>query len=200
MPSHWTSAKLNIVTNSSSTGTQFLHAAGLAQAASYLKPASDEIALVCSGEGATSQGEFWECMNIACLEKLPLLALIEDNGYAISVPVERQTAGGNIASLLQGFPGLLRLEVDGTDFWLLIEAMKHAADYCRAGHGPALVRAAVVRPYSHSFSEDESALTNQSRTRRGERCATRWNCFRSFWFAEDFPIAVNWTASCAAWT
>ena len=157
MPSHWTSSKLNILTPSSSTGTQFLHAAGLAQATSYLKPDGDEIALVCSGEGATSEGEFWECMNIACLEKLPLLALIEDNGYAISVPVEKQTAGGNIARLLEGFPGLLRLEVDGTDFIASYEAMRHAADYCRAGHGPALVRASVIRPYSHSFSEEESA-------------------------------------------
>ena len=155
MPSHWTSAKLKILTPSSATGTQFLHAAGLAEASAYLKPGGDEIALVCSGEGATSQGEFWECMNLACLEKLPLLALIEDNGYAISVPVEHQTAGGNIARLLEGFPGLLRLEVDGTDFLASYEAMRHAADYCRSGHGPALVRASVIRPYSHSFSEDE---------------------------------------------
>jgi 2-oxoisovalerate dehydrogenase E1 component len=155
MPSHWTSARHNILTNSSSTGTQFLHAAGLAQATRYLKPGSDEIAMVCSGDGATSEGEFWECMNIACLERLPLLALIEDNGYAISVPVERQTAGGNIAHLLEGFPGLLRLEVDGTDFLASYQTMKQAVEYCRAGHGPALVRASVIRPYSHSFSEDE---------------------------------------------
>ena len=155
MPSHWTSAKLNILTNSSSTGTQFLHAAGLAQATSYLKPGGDEIALVCSGEGATSEGEFWECMNIACIDRLPMVALIQDNGYAISVPVERQTAGGNISRLLEWFPGLLRLEVDGTDFLASFAAMKQAADYCRAGHGPALVHAMVVRPYSHSFSEDE---------------------------------------------
>ncbi len=155
MPSHWTSAELNILTNSSSTGTQFLHAAGLAQAATYFKPGGDEIALASSGEGATSEGEFWECMNIACIECLPLIALIQDNGYAISVPVERQTAGGNIARLLEGFPGLLRLEVDGTDFLASFEAMKQAADYCRSGRGPALVRASVIRPYSHSYSEDE---------------------------------------------
>jgi len=155
MPSHWTSAKLNILTNSSSTGTQFLHAAGLAQAGGYLKPGGDEIALASSGEGATSEGEFWECMNIACIECLPLIALIQDNGYAISVPVERQTAGGNIARLLEGFPGLLRLEVDGTDFLASLEAMKQAAEYCRTGRGPALIRASVIRPYSHSYSEDE---------------------------------------------
>jgi 2-oxoisovalerate dehydrogenase E1 component len=155
MPSHWTSLKLNILTNSSSTGTQFLHAAGLAQATRYLNPGSDEIAMVCSGEGATSEGEFWECMNIACLEKLPLVVLIEDNGYAISVPVERQTAGGNISALLEGFPSLLRLEVDGTDFVASYRIMQQAVEYCRAGNGPALVHAKVIRPYSHSLSDDE---------------------------------------------
>jgi 2-oxoisovalerate dehydrogenase E1 component len=124
MPSHWTSPKLKILTNSSATGTQFLHAAGLAQATSYLNPGGDELALASSGEGATSEGEFWECMNIACIEKLPLIALIQDNGYAISVPVERQTAGGNIAHLLEGFPNLLRIEVDGTDFLQSYDAMK----------------------------------------------------------------------------
>jgi 2-oxoisovalerate dehydrogenase E1 component len=155
MPSHWTSSTLNILTNSSSTGTQFLHAAGLAHATRYLKPGSDEIAMVCSGDGATSEGEFWECMNIACLDKLPILFLIEDNGYAISVPVERQTAGGNIARLLEGFPDLLRLEVDGTDFVASYRAMKQATEYCRAGNGPALVHAKVIRPYSHSLSDDE---------------------------------------------
>ena len=155
MPSHWSSAELKIVSGSSPTGTQFLHAAGCAQAKAYLQAGSDQITLVCSGEGATSEGEFWECINAACLHRLPLLILIEDNGYAISVPVERQTPGGNIARLLEGFPGMLRLEVDGTDFLESYRVMKSAADYCRAGHGPALVHASVVRPYSHSLSDDE---------------------------------------------
>jgi 2-oxoisovalerate dehydrogenase E1 component len=155
MPSHWSSPSLRILTGSSPTGTQFLHAVGCAEAKRYVAPDSDEITLVSSGEGATSEGEFWECMNTACLERLPLLVLIEDNGYAISVPVEKQTAGGNIARVLEGFPGLLRLEVDGTDFIESYRALKHAADYCRAGHGPALVHASVTRPYSHSLSDDE---------------------------------------------
>ena len=155
MPSHWSSPALRIVTGSSPTGTQFLHAVGCAQGKKLCAPESDEITIVTSGEGATSEGEFWETMNIACLEHLPLLVLVEDNGYAISVPVERQTAGGNIARLLEGFPGLLRLEVDGTDFLASFRAMKHAADYCRGGHGPALVHASVIRPYSHSLSDDE---------------------------------------------
>ncbi len=155
MPSHWSSKALNVLSGSSPTGTQFLHAAGCAQAKAYLRPDSDEITLVCSGEGATSEGEFWECMNIACIERLPLLVLVEDNGYAISVPVERQTPGGNVARLLEGFPGLLRLETDGTNFFESYRAMKQAAEYCRSGHGPALVHASVIRPYSHSLSDDE---------------------------------------------
>jgi 2-oxoisovalerate dehydrogenase E1 component len=162
MPSHWSSAALNVISGSSPTGTQFLHAVGCAQAKRYLKPDTDEITLVCSGEGATSEGEFWECMNIACLDRLPLLVLVEDNGYAISVPVERQTAGGNIARLLEGFPGLLRSEVDGTNFIESYRVMKQAVEYCRAGHGPALVHASVIRPYSHSLSDDERLYKTQS--------------------------------------
>jgi 2-oxoisovalerate dehydrogenase E1 component len=155
MPSHWSSPSLRVITGSSPTGTQFLHAVGCAQGKRLQHAPEDEITLVASGEGATSEGEFWEAMNIACMENLPLLFLVEDNGYAISVPVERQTAGGNVARLLEGFPGLLRLEVDGTNFIDSYRAMKRAADYCRGGHGPALVHAAVTRPYSHSLSDDE---------------------------------------------
>jgi 2-oxoisovalerate dehydrogenase E1 component len=155
MPSHWGDPRFNIITGSSPTGTQFVHAVGCAEAKGFLNPASDEITLVCSGEGATSEGEFWESMNIACMERLPLLVLVEDNGYAISVPVERQTAGGSISKLLEGFPGLLRLEADGTNFIESYRALKHAADYCRGGNGPALVHARVIRPYSHSLSDDE---------------------------------------------
>ncbi len=155
MPSHWSSPSLHVLTGSSPTGSQYLHAAGCAEGKRFINPDSDEITLVCSGEGATSEGEFWECMNIACLEGLPLLALVEDNGYAISVPVEKQTAGGSISRLLEGFPGLLRIEVDGTNFIDSFHALKHASAYCRAGHGPALVHASVIRPYSHSLSDDE---------------------------------------------
>jgi 2-oxoisovalerate dehydrogenase E1 component len=157
MPSHWSSARLRILTGSSPTGSQYLHGLGCATAKSYLAPDSREITLVTSGEGATSEGEFWECMNIACIERAPLVVLIQDNGYAISVPVEKQTAGGNIANLLAGFPGLLRLEVDGTDFLESHRAMSQAVEHCRAGRGSSLVRATVIRPYSHSLSDDEQA-------------------------------------------
>ncbi len=170
MPSHWGSRDLNIVTSSSPTGTQFLQAVGCANAARYLDKASGEVTLVTSGEGATSEGEFWEAMNIACLERLPLLFLVEDNEYAISVPVEKQTAGGSISRLLEGFPGLLRLEVEGTDFVASHRAMTEAAAWCREGKGPALVHAHVIRPYSHSLSDDERLYrTEAERTAEAAR-------------------------------
>jgi 2-oxoisovalerate dehydrogenase E1 component len=155
MPSHWSSPELHIVSGSSPTGTQFVQAAGCAQAYRFLDPTSDEVTLVSSGEGATSEGEFWESLNAACLENLPLVYLIQDNGYAISVPVEKQTAGGNIARLLSGFPNLKRVEVDGTDFMASYHAMAEAVAHARARKGPALVHATVTRPYSHSLSDDE---------------------------------------------
>ena len=155
MPSHWSSPELHIVSGSSPTGTQFVQAAGCAQAYRFLDPTSDEVTLVSSGEGATSEGEFWESLNAACLENLPLVYLIQDNGYAISVPVEKQTAGGNIAQLVSGFPNLKRVEVDGTDFMASYYAMAEAVAHARARKGPALVHATVTRPYSHSLSDDE---------------------------------------------
>jgi 2-oxoisovalerate dehydrogenase E1 component len=155
MPSHWGNKPLNIVIGSSPTGTQFLQAVGCAEAPRHYGPATDEITLVAGGEGSTSEGEFWEALNAACLNRLPLLFLIEDNGYAISVPIECQTAGGSISKLVEGFPGLFRQEVDGTDFIASYRAMEAAAEWCRGGNGPALVHAQVVRLYSHSLSDDE---------------------------------------------
>ena len=155
MPSHWGAPKYNIVTSSSPTGTQFVQAVGCAEAGRYRDAKGDEITLVAGGDGATSEGEFWEALNVACIKRLPLLFLIEDNGYAISVPLECQTAGGSIAPLVSGFPHLFRQEVDGTDFLASYRALREAAAYCRSGEGPALVHAHVVRLYSHSLSDDE---------------------------------------------
>ena len=155
MPSHWGSAVLHIVTGSSPTGTQVLQGVGCAQGSRYLAPHSDEITLVCTGEGSTSEGEFWEAVSAACLERLGVVFLIEDNGWAISVPVEKQTPGGNIAQLLSGFPHLARYEVDGTDFIASHRVMRDAAAHARSGAGPALVLAHVTRPSSHSLSDDE---------------------------------------------
>jgi len=155
MPSHWGAPNLNIVTSSSPTGTQFVQAVGCAEAGRFLNEKSGEITLVTGGDGATSEGEFWEALNAACLKQLSVLFLIEDNGYAISVPVEAQTAGGSISALVAGFPHLLRREVDGVDFLACYRALADAAAYCRSGQGPALVHARVVRLYSHSLSDDE---------------------------------------------
>ncbi len=155
MPSHWGHRQYNIVSSSSPTGTQFLQAIGCAEASRYRDAHSDEVTLAAGGEGSTSEGEFWESLNVACLQRLPVLFLIEDNGYAISVPIECQTAGGNISQLTSGFPGLFRQEIDGTDFLESYRALTAAVKYCREGSGPALVHAHVTRPYSHSLSDDE---------------------------------------------
>ncbi len=166
MPSHWSSRPLHIVSSSSATGTQVLQAVGAAEATRYFSSIpeaaelassfhSDEIAFTSLGDGATSEGEFWESLNYSCLHQLPVLYLVEDNGYAISVPVDDQTAGASISALVKDYPGLLIAECDGTDFPESFEAAEKAASYVRKQRKPALIHAHVVRPYSHSMSDDE---------------------------------------------
>jgi 2-oxoisovalerate dehydrogenase E1 component len=182
MPSHWGHKRFNIVTSSSPTGTQFLQAVGCAEAGRYFnrhpKAAekangdyrqfkdvifhSDEVVYVSCGDGTTSQGEFWESLNTASNLKLPVLYLIEDNEYAISVPVEVGTSGGNISRLVQGFPNFHFEEFDGTDPLTSYAALKRAIDYVRGGRGPAFVHGHVVRPYSHSLSDDEKLYRPES--------------------------------------
>src|SRR5918992_1991053 len=155
MPSHWGKKDLNIVSVSSPTGTQFLQAVGSAEASLRAKLVgitdgfqADEVVLCTTGEGTTSEGEFWESLNTASNLKLPIVYLVEDNGYAISVPVEVNTAGGSISKLVTGFPDLYILTCDGTDVWESWEVMGRAVEYARSRQGPALVHAKVIRPYS----------------------------------------------------
>jgi len=166
MPSHWGHTKYNIVSGSSPTGTQVLQAVGAAEATFIYERVAqipdresrvhaDEITYVSLGDGATSEGEFWEALSVACTKRLPILFLVEDNGYAISVPVEVQTPGGDVSRLVRSFPGLLVDSVDGTDFFASLRAMREATGYVRARKGPAFVHARCIRPYSHSLSDDE---------------------------------------------
>jgi 2-oxoisovalerate dehydrogenase E1 component len=190
MPSHWGYKRLNIVTQSSPTGSQILQAVGCAEAGRYFSqhpktaeiPAKsdhpdyrsfkdvtfhgDELVYVSLGDGTTSEGEFWEAMNAAALTKLPVIFCVQDNGYAISVPVEVQTAGGSISRLVSGFPNFHFEEVDGTDPVASCAAFQRAAQYCREGHGPAFVHAHVIRPYSHSLSDDEKLYRPDSERER----------------------------------
>ena len=189
MPSHWGHPEWNIVSRSSCTGTQFVQAVGAAEATlyyqqrpkalakakkaplgQYVSYEDNEIVYVSSGDGATSEGEFWESLNTACIKKLPMFYLIEDNGYAISVPVEVQTAGASISKLVGSFPGLHIAECDGTDPLESYAACKEAIQYCRERRGPAMVHAQVTRPYSHSLSDDEKLYKSAEEREREAHC------------------------------
>jgi 2-oxoisovalerate dehydrogenase E1 component len=176
MPSHWGNQRLNIVSQSSSVTTQLLQAVGCAEAGRYFAnhPQAagrgagndyrafhnvsfhdDEVVYASLGEGSTSQGEFWESLSTASLEKLPVLFVVEDNGYAISTPVEVNTPGGNISKLVASFPNFYFAEVDGTDAAESFTAFQRAVGHCRARKGPAFVHGHVTRPYSHSLSDND---------------------------------------------
>jgi 2-oxoisovalerate dehydrogenase E1 component len=166
MPSHWGHTALNIPSQSSCTGTQCLHAVGCAEAALLYDRITaiadresqyevDEVTYVSIGDGATSEGEFWEAVTTAATRKAPVLFLVEDNGYAISVPVDVQTPGGDISRIVEAIPGLYVSRCDGTDYLASYSALREAIAHVRQRKGPALVHATVIRPYSHSLSDDE---------------------------------------------
>jgi 2-oxoisovalerate dehydrogenase E1 component len=167
MPCHWGHTELHFPPVSSCTGTQLLHAAGAAQVPEIVRAveglkdgtisvADDEVIYVSIGDGTSSQGEFWEALNTVCNLSLPVLFMIEDNGYAISVPVEVQTPGGNVSKLLTGFPNLRIFEFDGCDLAASHENMAEAIQHVRSGGGPVVCHAHVVRPYSHSLSDNQA--------------------------------------------
>ena len=195
MPTHWSSTALRIVSSSSCCTTQCLHAVGAAEASDLLKNISatdssmskqlDEVVLVTLGDGQTSGGEFWESLNTASNRRLPIVYLVEDNGYAISVPVEFQTPGGDIAGLVESFPGLKVIRVDGTDGIKSIRAMTDAVAHARKRSGPALVRAQVTRPYSHSMSDDESTYRTAAE-REAESLQDPLRRFADFLRAENY--------------
>lgn len=162
MPSHWSSPQLHIVSPSSATGTQLLPAVGCAHANRMLDAASDAIALTSCGEGATSEGEFWESINAACLECLPVIFLVQDNGFAISVPVEYQTPGGDISRLVSAHPNLRVFRCEGTDFMGAYATMAQAVNYCRRERKPVFVHAYCTRPYSHSLSDDDKLYKTEA--------------------------------------
>jgi len=178
MPSHWSSPSLHIMNRSSATGMQCLQGAGSAEASKRLpllgvrtpQVEDDEVTYVSIGDGATGEGEFWEFLNTICTERLPVVCVVEDNGYAISCPAAAHTAGGDISRLVESFPNLEVIRVDGTDLVQSYRAMREAVAYARARKGPALVHATVIRPYSHSHSDDErNYKTVEELEREGER-------------------------------
>jgi 2-oxoisovalerate dehydrogenase E1 component len=199
MPSHWGHRRLNIPSQSSCTGTQCLHAIGCAEAGLIYEHVedipdreeqfhADEVTYVSVGEGATSEGEFWEALNTACVRKLPVVILVEDNGYAISVPVEVQTPGGDISRLVEHFPNLRVIRCDGTDYLASHRTMSDAVAHARARKGPVLVHASVVRPYSHSLSDDEK-LYKTAAEREAE--ARRDPLVRMRLFLKDEGLATD---------
>jgi 2-oxoisovalerate dehydrogenase E1 component len=182
MPTHWSSRTLHIVSSSSATASQLLHAVGCAEAGRYFSrhPEAaekhegdyrafhdvqfhgDEVVLTLLGEGSTSQGEFWEALNTASNRKLPVIFCVEDNGYAISTPVEVSMPGGNISRLVANFPNFHFAEVDGTDPEASFQAFQTAVAHCRSGKGPAFVHGHCIRCYSHSLSDDDRLYRTQA--------------------------------------
>ncbi len=164
MPSHWGSVEHHVVTQSSPTGTQCLPAVGCAEAARYISRRphlpgcvahGDEVTYVSLGEGATSEGEFWESLNTACTLHLPVVFVVADNGYAISVPSSDQSPAP-ISELARGFRGLDIHRLDGTDYFEVRERAASIISHVRAGVGPALIHATVTRPYSHSGADTQA--------------------------------------------
>ncbi|MBL7662208.1 tungsten formylmethanofuran dehydrogenase [bacterium] len=159
MPMHYGHNQLNIINQSSPTGTQFLQAVGTAMAAKYR--GTDQVVYVSTGEGTTSQGDYHEALNWAAREKLPVVFLVEDNEYAISVHISEQTAGKSVAGISSGYDGLEVVEVDGLDFEASHQVFATAVERARSGGGPTVVVAKVVRLQSHSISDNQAKYRDE---------------------------------------
>ena len=208
MPSHWGHKKLNIPSQGSPTGTQCLHAVGAGEAGMIYERVTgiedraerfhaDEITYLSIGEGATSEGEFWESLNTACTRSVPVLYLVEDNGYAISVPVEVQTPGGDVSRLVESFPNLKLMRCDGTDFLDSYRTLGEAAAYVRRERKPAFVHAKVIRPYSHSLSDDER-LYKTPEERKAEAARDPLTRMRAFLLSEKIATEADLDAVLAS--
>lgn len=155
MSEHFSNRSRNILPISSSVGAQFLPAVGVGLA--MQRDGIEDAYVYCScGDGATSQGDFHEALNWATRAKAPVLFVVQDNGYAISVPVRDQTAGGSAFKLAAGYEGLKRIQVDGTDFFSSYSAAKAAVEYLRTGAGPVCLVADLVRLLPHSSSDNHT--------------------------------------------
>jgi len=201
MPSHWGHKALNIPSQGSPTGTQCLQAVGAGEAGMLFERIAaienrerhfhaDEVTYLSIGEGATSEGEFWEALNTACARNVPVVFLVEDNGYAISVPVEVQTPGGDISKLVESFPNLAVFRCDGTDFVDSYRTLGDAVARVRRERKPSFVHAKVIRPYSHSLSDDER-LYKTPDERKAEALRDPLTKMRAFLQAEGLATAAD---------
>jgi 2-oxoisovalerate dehydrogenase E1 component len=209
MPAHWGHEQLHIISKSSCTGMHALHAVGIAEAGRYLERIEeararasafhrDEVVLLSIGDGGLSEGEFWEALNSACNMKLPVLVLVEDNGYAISVPRSVQAAGVPIHEQVASFPNLRTWDVDGTDFPASLRVMSEAVAHCRDRRGVALVRATCIRPYAHSMSDDDK-LYRPKAEMEADLHRDPLTRMRGWLIAEDAATAEKLDALGAQW-
>jgi 2-oxoisovalerate dehydrogenase E1 component len=188
MPDHFSQVDLRIPCQSSCVGSQFLQAAGVAKSAAMR--GAKEVVYVSGGDGSTSQGDFHEMLNFSCIHNLPLVCVIQDNGWAISVPIEEQTAGKTIAKMARGYDGLAVFEIDGCDYAQSIHALDAAVAKARAGKGPSLVVAKVPRIAPHSSSDDPKkykcdAVLSEEKTRDPIPRFEKWILAQNFLASDE---------------
>lgn len=160
MPEHFSDRQKRIVCQSSIVGSQYLHAVGIAK--SIAMKGKDEVVYVSGGDGSTSQGDFHEALNFASIHQLPVIFVVQNNGWAISVSVDEQTAGGDITKCISSIPGLRVETIDGCDFKETTKTMKEVIAHAREGKGPVVVNAILPRLGAHSNSDDPKRYLSES--------------------------------------